>query len=86
MSHSGFATPEEAERAFYEAFENTDPRALMRVRADRESIECIQPMCDRAGDALLAVPAVHERISVSGENSQHYPVIATNIYQLVDDG
>lgn len=48
MTHSGFATPQEAEQAFYDAFENLDLSAMMSVWADREFIECIHPMCDRA--------------------------------------
>ena len=114
MTHSGFATPQQAEQAFYDAFENSDLPAMMSVWADREFIECIHPMCDRAQgrsavanswkqifsgglrvnvelshvhrtqDTLLAVHIVYEHISVPGEDTQRAPVIATNIYQLID--
>ena len=47
MSRSEYATPEEAELAFYHAFEISDLSAMMDVWADREFIECIHPMSDR---------------------------------------
>jgi ketosteroid isomerase-like protein len=116
MTHSGFPTPQEAEQAFYAAFESYDLRAMMGVWADREFIECIHPMGDRiqgpaaiadswrrifesthriklelsnvhrTQDALLAVHVVHEHLSIPGRNEQYPPVIATNVYQLLDGG
>ena len=38
-----FATPEDASRAFYEAFEQGDIAAMMRVWADDDEIFCIHP-------------------------------------------
>lgn len=38
-----FATPDEAEHAFYEALEQADPVRLMQVWADDEEIVCIHP-------------------------------------------
>lgn len=38
-----FATPEEAENAFYEAWERGDLEALMAVWADDEDVVCIHP-------------------------------------------
>lgn len=38
-----FATPEEAEQAFYEALEHADALRLMQVWADDEDIACIHP-------------------------------------------
>ena len=38
-----FATPEDASRAFYEAFEQSDVAAMMRVWADDDEIFCIHP-------------------------------------------
>ena len=116
MMQNLFATPEEAERAFYDAFQNADLDAMMTIWADREFIECIHPMCDRARgraavaeswqdifasglqvqlelsevhrtqDALLAVHTVYEHLHVPGSDAHYPPVIATNIYQLLDGG
>ncbi len=38
-----FATPEDAEAAFYEALENADLEAMMAVWADDEEIVCVHP-------------------------------------------
>ncbi|MCD0504272.1 YybH family protein [Bordetella petrii] len=38
-----YATPEEAEQAFYEALEQADTTALMQVWADDEEVVCIHP-------------------------------------------
>src|SRR3546814_5373050 len=38
-----FATPEEAEQAFYEALEQADTARLMQIWADDEEIVCIHP-------------------------------------------
>ena len=114
MTDPEFATPEEAERAFYDAFETSDLSAMMKVWADREFIECIHPMSDRAQgrpevesswrrifdgglrvqlqrssihrtqDALLAVHVLYEHLNIPGEDVQHPPIIATNIYQLIE--
>lgn len=48
MSKTVFPTPEDAEQAFYEAFANADLAAMMAVWAERDFIECIHPMSDRA--------------------------------------
>jgi len=47
MSATGYATPEEAEQAFYDAFQRADLDAMMNVWAEREFIECIHPMAER---------------------------------------
>jgi len=116
MTQSGFATPEEAEQAFYDAFQHSDLSAMMTVWADRDFIECIHPMGDRmqgrpavadswrrlfegglrvelelsnihrTQDALLAVHIVYEHLHVPGQSGRYPPVIATNIYQLIDGG
>ncbi len=39
-----FATPQDVEDTFYEAFEAHDLEAMMTVWADAEDIVCIQPM------------------------------------------
>lgn len=47
MSAIHYATPEEAEQAFYDAFQRADLAAMMNVWADREFIECIHPASTR---------------------------------------
>jgi ketosteroid isomerase-like protein len=43
MKRTIFATPEDAEAAFYDAFEKTDLEAMMAVWADEEDIVCVHP-------------------------------------------
>jgi uncharacterized protein (TIGR02246 family) len=47
MSNFTFATPDEAEQAFYEAFERGDLAALMAVWATQEEIVCVHPQGPR---------------------------------------
>jgi ketosteroid isomerase-like protein len=47
MNNSEFETPQEAEAAFYRAFELRDLDALMLVWSDDDTIECIHPMQNR---------------------------------------
>ena len=116
MTETGFATPDEAETAFYNAFRTANLQAMMKTWADREFIECIHPMSDRdrgrvaveeswrrifdgglkvelelsnvhrTQDALLAIHTVYEHFRSPGDDRRHPPVIATNIYQLIDGG
>ena len=51
-----FATPEEAEHAFYEALEQGDAVRLMQVWADDEEVVCIHP----GGLRIVGHSAVHE--------------------------
>lgn len=44
MTGPPFRTAEEAERAFYEAFEAGDAEAMMDVWSDRESVTCVHPL------------------------------------------
>ncbi len=49
-----FETPEEAEDAFYLAFQNRDANAMMQVWAEDESIVCIHPTGSRLeGPAVI---------------------------------
>jgi ketosteroid isomerase-like protein len=48
MSTAVYTTPEDAEQAFYDAFQAADLTAMMDAWADREFIECIHPLSDRA--------------------------------------
>lgn len=43
MSKAFFATPQDAEAAFYEAIERADVEAMMQVWADDEEIVCVHP-------------------------------------------
>ena len=116
MTDPEFATPDEAEEAFYAAFQASDLEAMMNIWADQEFIECIHPMSDRdrgrdaveeswrrifdgglkvilelsdihrSQDALLAIHIVYEHFRTPEEDQEHPPVIATNIYQLIDGG
>ncbi len=111
-----FATPDEAETAFYTAFANTDLDAMMRVWLDSDVVTCIHPVgprisgqqavraswmevfrnsgglrfrlaeVSRTQDALLSIHVLHEYISVPGESGERPPAVATNIYQLTQDG
>jgi ketosteroid isomerase-like protein len=47
MSNFSYATPDEAEQAFYEAFERGDIAALMAVWATQEEIVCVHPQGPR---------------------------------------
>jgi len=72
MSSPPFETPEEAEEAFYRAFENADLRAMMRVYADDEQIACAHPM----GTLLRGRESVREswRQLFSGEQHMHFRI------------
>ncbi|PHY07394.1 MAG: DUF4440 domain-containing protein [Alcaligenaceae bacterium] len=51
-----FATPEEAELAFYEALERADLNRLMQVWSEDEDIVCVHP----GGLRIVGLPAVKE--------------------------
>ena len=51
-----FPTPEDAENAFYEAFERADLAGMMAVWAETDDIVCIHPQ----GPRLLGFEAVRE--------------------------
>ena len=42
-----FATPDEAEEAFYTAFANTDLEAMMQVWLDSDTVTCVHPVGPR---------------------------------------
>ena len=43
-----FATPDEAETAFYTAFANANPEAMMTVWLASDSVICVHPEIGRA--------------------------------------
>ncbi len=51
---SGFSTPEEAEDAFYQAFEQLDPPLMQQVWGDDPEAVCVHP----GGDLLSGTRAV----------------------------
>ena len=51
-----FPTPDDAENAFYEAFERADLALMMAVWAERDDVVCIHP----TGPRLLGFEAVRE--------------------------
>jgi ketosteroid isomerase-like protein len=100
MSPVSFATPEDAEVAFYAAFERGDVEAMMTVLAGREAVKqswqtifarspgikfTIAPQL-QAIDSRLALHVVHEHIQLSGEERRRHTVIATNAYRFTATG
>src|SRR5260221_8685360 len=63
-----YPTPEDAETAFYDAFERGDLAAMMSVWAEAESVVCIHPQ----GPRLVGFEAVRESWAqiFSGGNSR----------------
>ena len=56
MKRTLFATPQDAETAFYEAFESADLEAMMAVWAGEDEIVCVHPQ----GQRLQGYAAVRE--------------------------
>ena len=111
-----FATADEAEIAFYDAFERANLAAMMAVWAEADDIVCVHPHGPRlvgfeavreswvqifANGATLrvkptqqrrfdgqsvAVRAVLEQVSPTGENTTVSSVVATNVYELTPGG
>lgn len=54
--HPAFATPDDAERAFYDALARFDINAMMAVWAEDEEIVCIHP----GGPRLTGLSAIRE--------------------------
>jgi ketosteroid isomerase-like protein len=56
MKTSIFPTPQDAEAAFYEAFENADLDAMMAVWAEDEEVVCVHP----SGPRLSGIAQIRE--------------------------
>ena len=56
MAAASFTSPQEAEQAFYEAFQRADLDALMAVWAEDEEVFCIHP----GGDRLIGLDKIRE--------------------------
>lgn len=51
MKNRRYNTPQEAENAFYQAFESADLELMKSVWANDAHVECIHPMSERLNDA-----------------------------------
>jgi len=87
-----FPTPDDAETAFYEAFERADIAAMMAVWAEADDVVCIHPQ----GPRLLGFEAVREswaqifaggsqlRVRTTEERHYHGQTLAVhNVIELV---
>lgn len=74
-----YSTPDEAEQAFYQAFENADLTAMMQVWADDDTIACAHPM----GKLLQGRATVREswRQLFSGDQRMRFRVQHQQIRQ-----
>jgi hypothetical protein len=112
----GFPTPQDAEAAFYTAFESKNIDDMMQVWSSDSTIECIHPMGNRLvgrqaiedswrrvfmnesdlvfkvegahymQSSMIAVHVVSEKIALARKPGTPTTVIATNVYQLTDQG
>jgi len=69
MSETVFATPQEAEEAFYEAFERGDLQAMMTVWAEDEGVICIHPGAPRLEGQAEIRESWRQIFTASGELS-----------------
>ncbi len=74
-----YSTPDEAEQAFYRAFESADLEAMMQVWADDETIACAHPM----GKLLQGRSTVREswRQLFAGDHRMHFRIQHQQIRQ-----
>lgn len=79
MTEPVFSSAQEAEAAFYAAFENADHEAMMGVWSPDEDIECIHPL----GDRLVGIAAVSEswRQILSRVKRMQFELRQSNRYQ-----
>ncbi len=111
-----YATPDEAEEAFYRAFERADAAAMDAVWMADETVVCVHPMntprigsgavsqswaelfapgpsyrfrlewTSKTQSAQLAIHVLTEHIAVADESEPRHRIVATNVYQLTEDG
>jgi len=79
MNFSGFPSPQAAETAFYEAFENADYVAMMAVWSAETDIECIHPL----GERLMGPEAVADgwRKVLAGGKRMQFRLAHTRRFQ-----
>ena len=75
MSKAFFATPQDAEAAFYEAIERADIKAMMQVWAEDEEIVCVHP----GGPRLAGYADVREAWRRIFESSPRLRVEVTTV-------
>jgi ketosteroid isomerase-like protein len=90
MKLAAYTTPQEAEAAFYEAFQSADLEAMMGVWADDEDIVCVHPN----GARQVGVDAVREswrRIFASGqrlrfrlEEAHHLQTMVLSVHCVIE--
>lgn len=88
-----YPSPEQAEAAFYDAFERADMDAMRSVWADDRDVCCIHPGGERldgvaavmdswasilSGEAILHFRITHRRSHISGDLAVH--VLRENLY------
>lgn len=78
-----FQSSEEAEAAFYDAFEHADIEAMMAVWADDDEVVCIHPMGPRI-EGRAAIRTSWAQILSGGGDGLHFEI--TNKVQSASDG
>jgi ketosteroid isomerase-like protein len=92
MKKAMFATPQDAEAAFYEAFTSGDLDAMMAVWADDDDIYCVHPNGARAS-GVEEVRESWRRIFASGQSlrfqirdeqcTQHMMLAVHSVYEHI---
>lgn len=77
-----FATPAEAEDAFYHAFAQCDLNAMMQVWLDAPHVECIHPGSARL-QGLAAIRYSWEQIFAAGDRL-HFQIVRHNCTQTAN--
>lgn len=80
MTSRKFETPQDAEAAFYEAFESGDLQAMMEVWADDDQIVCIHPGAPR----LEGVSEVRESWRQIFASAEHVSVERIDAHYIQD--
>ncbi|MDR3324082.1 MAG: nuclear transport factor 2 family protein [Zoogloeaceae bacterium] len=85
-----FATPEDAEAAFYEAIAKGNMNALMAVWADDEDVTCIHP----TGQQISGLAAIREswrqvlsaaRLKISASRMTRWQNVLLAVHQMVEN-
>ena len=85
-----YPTPDEAETAFYEAFERADLAAMMTVWAETDAIVCVHPRgprlvgFDAVRDSWIQIFAGGRRIRVRPTEVRRYDGNSVAVHTLVE--
>lgn len=88
-SPSQFATPEDAEAAFYDAVAKGDVDALMALWSEEEEVVCVHP----TGQQLVGLAAIREswrqvlgasRLQISGRRIAQWQSVLLTVHQVVE--